>query len=70
MTAPLLPFHQWKQNEVNRMGGWFKAAKPKEYYWKAYGDYCNKLRHKADELRAAKEVESPEDEIERARRMV
>ena len=44
----LLPFWKWKAEQVvkdSAAHGVFKHYREKEWYWQAYGNYCNKVRN-------------------------
>lgn len=41
MTEPILPFHQWKTEQIIKDKN---VWKPKDWYWAAYGRYCLKMR--------------------------
>ena len=43
----MLPFSQWKDTQVAKdslANNVFKFYRPRDWYYKAYGGYCNKFR--------------------------
>lgn len=43
----MMPFHQWKDKQVeedSKKHGVLRYYRMREWYWKAYGNYCNQCR--------------------------
>lgn len=43
----LIPFHQWKAEQIacdSKQHQVQRYYRPRDWYYKAYGDYCNKQR--------------------------